>query len=79
MADSILQVTLTEDQILNKIYYIRGQKVMLDQDLADLYDVPTKRLNEQVKRNKDRFPADFMFTSNHYVFSKVSVLASPIN
>jgi hypothetical protein len=61
MANSILQVTLTDDQILNKIYYFRGQKVMLDQDLADLYDVPTKRLNEQVKRNINRFPSDFMF------------------
>lgn len=40
---------------------IRGQKVMLDIDLASLYEVPAKRLNEQVKRNKKRFPADFMF------------------
>jgi hypothetical protein len=61
MANTILHITLTDEQILNKIYYIRGNKVMLDHDLADLYDVPTKRLNEQVKRNKDRFPFDFMF------------------
>ena len=40
---------------------IRGQKVMLDQDLAVLYRVETKRLNEQVKRNASRFPEDFMF------------------
>ncbi|MHB1619363.1 MAG: ORF6N domain-containing protein [Sulfuricella sp.] len=40
---------------------MRGQKVMLDADLAELYDVPTKRLNEQVKRNIERFPSDFMF------------------
>ena len=40
---------------------MRGQKVMLDSDLAELYGVPTKRLNEQVKRNIDRFPPDFMF------------------
>ncbi|MEI6723442.1 MAG: ORF6N domain-containing protein [Betaproteobacteria bacterium] len=40
---------------------IRGHKVMIDADLAALYDVPTKRLNEQVKRNAERFPADFMF------------------
>jgi len=43
------------------IQVIRGQKVMLDRDLADLYGVPTKRLNEAVKRNSDRFPANFMF------------------
>lgn len=61
MAKASISITVTEDRILNKIYYIRGHKVMLDQDLADLYDVPTKRLNEQVKRNIGRFPADFMF------------------
>jgi hypothetical protein len=44
-----------------KIYIIRGQKVMLDSDLADLYQVPTMRLNQQVRRNAYRFPADFMF------------------
>jgi hypothetical protein len=44
-----------------KIYLIRGCKVMLDSDLAELYQVPTKRVNEAVRRNLDRFPADFMF------------------
>jgi hypothetical protein len=43
-----------------RIYMIRGQKVMLDADLAELYQVPTKRLNEQVQRNPGRFPKDFM-------------------
>jgi hypothetical protein len=43
------------------IYMIRGQKVMLDADLAELYQVPTKRVNEQVQRNSGRFPKDFMF------------------
>ena len=43
------------------ILTIRNQKVILDADLAEMYDVPTKRLNEQVKRNADRFPEDFMF------------------
>ncbi len=52
---------LPEEIIISKIYYIRGQKVMLDQDLAELYNVETKRLNEQVKRNYDRFPEDFIF------------------
>jgi hypothetical protein len=47
--------------IQQKIYEIRGQKVMLDKDLADLYDIPTKSLNLSVRRNKSRFPADFMF------------------
>jgi hypothetical protein len=48
-------------KIENSIHFIRGQKVMLDSDLAHLYGVPTFRLNEQVKRNIERFPADFMF------------------
>ena len=47
--------------IENKIYVIRGQKVMLDKYLADLYEVKPIRLREQVKRNLDRFPGDFMF------------------
>ena len=47
--------------IANKILDIRGKKVMLDKDLAYIYDVPTKRLNEQVRRNLKRFPEDFMF------------------
>jgi hypothetical protein len=47
--------------IERKIYLIRGCKVMLDSDLAELYQVPTKRLNEAVRRNRGRFPADFMF------------------
>ena len=47
--------------IENKIFLIRGQRVMIDRDLAELYGVETKRLNEAVKRNKKRFPVDFMF------------------
>ena len=49
------------EMIERRIFVIRGHKVMIDADLADLYGVTTKRLNEQVKRNRDRFPADFMF------------------
>lgn len=49
------------EKIETMIYTIRGQRVMLDSDLAKLYGVETKRLNEQVKRNSDRFPLDFMF------------------
>ncbi len=48
-------------KIEEMIYVFRGQKVMLDFDLAELYGVETKRLNEQVNRNLDRFPEDFMF------------------
>lgn len=50
--------------IQQKIFEVRGQSVMLDFDLAELYGVETKRLNEQVKRNMDRFPPDFMFRVN---------------
>ncbi|MCM0605552.1 MAG: ORF6N domain-containing protein [Xanthomonadaceae bacterium] len=47
--------------IISKIYLIRGEKFMLDYDLAELYQVPTTRLNEQVRRNLKRFPPDFIF------------------
>lgn len=49
------------ERIENKIYFLRGKKVMFDKDLAELYGVTTKRLNEQVRRNNSRFPKDFMF------------------
>lgn len=52
---------LTVQDINSKIYTIRDTKVMLDRDLAKLYEVETRRLKEQVKRNMDRFPDDFMF------------------
>lgn len=48
-------------RIEKRIFWLRGEKVMLDSDLAELYEVPTKRLVEQMKRNIERFPADFMF------------------
>ena len=53
----IMPLAVTE----RKILLIRGHRVMLDSDLAELYGVTTKRLNEQVKRNRERFPGDFMF------------------
>ena len=53
--------TVPDEVIMNKIYYIRGQKVMIDSDLAELYGVETKRLKEQVKRNIERFPERYMF------------------
>ena len=49
------------ERLAERILVLRGQRVMLDADLARVYAVPTKRLNEQVKRNRTRFPADFMF------------------
>lgn len=58
-------------EIENMIYVIRGQRVMLDSDLAALYGVETKRLNEQVKRNVIRFPSDFMFQLSDQEFESL--------
>lgn len=55
------KVVHKEDEIITQIYIVRGQKVMLDSDLARIYGVTTGRFNEQVHRNIERFPADFMF------------------
>lgn len=55
------EISVPEEIIASKIFLIRSTKVMLDSDLAELYQVETKRLNEQVKRNLSRFPEDFMF------------------
>lgn len=54
-------IILKEEIISTKIFLIRGERVMLDSDLASIYGVTTSRLNEQVKRNLKRFPEDFMF------------------
>src|ERR1700722_16874461 len=59
-----------------RIYLIRGQKVMLDSDLAELYQVPTFRLNEAVKRNYKRFPSDFIFQLNREEAHNLSALRS---
>jgi hypothetical protein len=56
-----LTKSIEDQEIIDCIRIIRGQKVMLDRDLARMYDVPTKRFNEAVKRNITRFPSDFMF------------------
>jgi hypothetical protein len=58
------EVLLAEEALVDKIYFIRGEKVMLDSDLATLYGVETKHLKRQVKRNMERFPTDFMFELN---------------
>jgi hypothetical protein len=64
MAKQVLINIVEEHKILNKIYFIRGQKVMLDRDLAIMYGVETKVFNQAVKRNLERFPKDFMFELN---------------
>ncbi len=61
MKDDNTLLPIDETSITNLIYTIRGKQVILDSDLAGLYQVTTKRLNEQVSRNKNRFPAEFMF------------------
>jgi hypothetical protein len=61
MAKRKNELVIPDELIASKILLIRGKKVMIDRDLAELYKVPTKRLNEQVKRNLKRFPKDFMF------------------
>lgn len=66
------------EDIGEMIFLIRGQKVLMDSDLANLYEVETKRLNEQVRRNIDRFPEDFMFqlTSQEYELLKSQIATS---
>ena len=62
---------LSEETIANKIYFIRNQKVMLDRDLAILYGIETKVLNQAVKRNMSRFPEDFMFQLTEIQFQNL--------
>lgn len=59
------ELAITDEVILKRIFYIRDQKVMLDSDLAELYEVETKQLKRQVRRNAERFPKDFMFELSH--------------
>jgi hypothetical protein len=69
--DNHAQLMVSDEIVMQKIYMIRGRNVMLDQDLAELYDVETKRLNEQVKRNISRFPDDFLFQLNKEEFNNL--------
>ena len=62
--NEIVTANSVSDKIKTKIFTIRGKQVMIDRDLAELYGVPTKRVNEAVKRNIDRFPENFMFQLN---------------
>jgi hypothetical protein len=61
----------TKKPIESLILTLRGQKVILAADLAEIYDVPTRRLNEQVKRNADRFPEDFLFSFSAAEFAEL--------
>ena len=61
MAKKELQALVVEQKILNRIYVVRGEKIMLDRDLAELFGIETRVLKQAVKRNMARFPKDFMF------------------
>ena len=79
MKTNLEVIELTQENIESMIYIIRGQKVMLDFDLARIYGYETKRFNEQVKNNIEKFPEDFMFQLNeieseNILWSKKSTL-----
>lgn len=65
--------------VINKIIQLRGRRVMIDKDIAELYGVPTKRLNEQVKRNLKRFPEDFMFQLTKEEKAEVVAICDHLN
>jgi len=58
---------IADEIIMNKIYLVRNQKVMMDRDLAELYGMETKVLKQAVRRNTERFPKDFMFEMNKMI------------
>ena len=64
-------IELTEENIKSMVYEIRGQKVMLDFDLARIYGYETKYYNRQIKNNIDRFPEDFMFQLANYEIEEI--------
>lgn len=74
-------ITLTDETIISKIYFIRSKKVMFDRDLAEMYEVETRVLNQAVKRNIKRFPPDFMFQlteeEHQSLRSQIVTLESP--
>ncbi len=65
MSKGVVEILLPEEIVISKIFLIRGKKVMLDRDLAGLYNVETRILNQAVRRNTKRFPDDFMFQLTH--------------
>ena len=78
MAKKETILMIADEVVISKIYFIRGQKVMLDSDLAELYQVGTKRLKEQVKRNISRFPEKYMFelTENEFASLRSQIATS---
>ena len=70
-------VPRAETEIRDRIQDVRGQRVLLDADLADLYRVPTRRVNEAVRRNPTRFPDDFMFTLTRQELGDLIVRMEP--
>lgn len=78
MSKKVLQDVIPDEVILSKIFFLRSHKVMLDRDLAELYNVKAIRLREQVKRNLEKFPSHFMFQlTNEEVEIMVSQNAIP--
>lgn len=71
MAKKKAELMIADEVIISKIYFIRGQKVILDKDLAELYHVKTGNLNKAVSRNLKRFPDDFMFHLNTTEFKNL--------
>lgn len=71
MAKKELQALVLEQKILNRIYVVRGEKIMLDRDLAGMYGVETRVLNQSIKRNLNRFPKDFMFQLSEKEFKNL--------
>jgi len=70
MSEIIKSIAIPDEVVMGKIYVIRGIKVMLDRDLAELYGVETKVLKQSVKRNISRFPSDFMFEMSEMEFEE---------
>jgi len=67
-----LTILIPIERIENKIYFIRGKRVMLDKDLAELYGVETRTLNQAVKRNAERFPDDFLLSLTREEITRIS-------
>lgn len=73
-----MKKVVLEKVVENKIFFIREQRVMLDSDLAKLYGIGTKVLNQAVKRNRDRFPDDFMFTLTREEIRRMSQIVTSL-
>ena len=73
-----MQATLSENMVASKIYFIRDKRVLIDRDLAELYEVETKVLNQAVQRNIERFPEAFLFqlTSEEFEILKSQIVTS---